>query len=316
MTSTFNRFTPSAFNPHTTNLIHSQVFESAQQTLMIEPLSEYDQQEALRFLAERPSHTVFIAGMIRDNGIVNSLNRGTFYACRDKQAQLQAIALIGHLMVVEARSTESLTAIGVFAQSLPLPNLMFGECERIAQLWQHYTASGVTARFASRELLMEKRAPLPASTQTTISGLRLATLRELSAVTLAHADVYLQENGVNPLTTDAFGFRLRTARRIEQHRVWVLMQDDELVFKADIVCNTPEVAYLEGVYVSPKFRAQGYATRCVTQMCDYLLAHTASVSLLVSENNAAARALYDKAGFALRSYYDTIYPQVPKTDFV
>ena len=74
------------------------------------------------------------------------------------------------------------------------------------------------------------------------------------------------------------------------------------------------MTYLEGVYVSPKYRGQGYATTCITQMCDYLLAHTASVSLLVSEDNQAARALYDKAGFTLCSYYDTIYPQATAAD--
>jgi predicted GNAT family acetyltransferase len=36
--------------------------------------------------------------------------------------------------------------------------------------------------------------------------------------------------------------------------VWVIVKDQRLIFKADIQAETPEVIYLEGVYVSPKAR--------------------------------------------------------------
>jgi hypothetical protein len=39
--------------------------------------------EALSYLAARPLHTVYMAGLIHDNGLVSAQNRGTFYACRE-----------------------------------------------------------------------------------------------------------------------------------------------------------------------------------------------------------------------------------------
>lgn len=53
------------------------------------PLGEEHRAEALAFLAERPLHTAILAGFIRDNGVVNTLNRGTFYGCRDDQLLLR-----------------------------------------------------------------------------------------------------------------------------------------------------------------------------------------------------------------------------------
>jgi hypothetical protein len=49
------------------------------------PLSAVDAPEVLAFLAERPLHTVNMAGLIRANGLVSPHNRGTFHACRDEE---------------------------------------------------------------------------------------------------------------------------------------------------------------------------------------------------------------------------------------
>ncbi len=41
------------------------------------PLRETEKSEALSFLAQRPLHTVYMASLIRDNGVESPLNRGT-----------------------------------------------------------------------------------------------------------------------------------------------------------------------------------------------------------------------------------------------
>ena len=65
------------------------------------------------------------------------------------------------------------------------------------------------------------------------------------------------ESGTNPLEVDPEGFRARCARRIEMGRVWVLERDGQLLFKADIMADTPEVVYLEGIWVSQTERGKG-----------------------------------------------------------
>src|SRR3954468_21448206 len=80
-------------------------------SLSVHPLTErHDEGEVLDFLAERPVHTVVMAGLIRDNGLESPFNRGTFYACRDSAGSLAGVALIGHATFVEARTDSALRA--------------------------------------------------------------------------------------------------------------------------------------------------------------------------------------------------------------
>src|SRR5512132_2312545 len=58
-------------------------------SLAVVPLDDSNAGEVLAFLAERPIHTVMMAGLIRDNGLVSPLNRGAFYACRNKTGRLE-----------------------------------------------------------------------------------------------------------------------------------------------------------------------------------------------------------------------------------
>ena len=56
------------------------------------------------------------AGLIRDNGLVSSLNRGIFHACRDDEGSLVGVALLGHVTMVETEDTEALRLLSQLAQ--------------------------------------------------------------------------------------------------------------------------------------------------------------------------------------------------------
>ena len=118
-----------------------------------------------------------------------------------------------------------------------------------------------------------------------------------------------EESRVHPLTTDPEGFRRRLARRVEQGRVWVWVENGRLMFKVDIIAETKDVVYLEGVYVAPQERGKGYGRRCMSQLGRTLLFHTNSICLLVNEQNKAAHNFYRRVGYKLRARYDTIFLQ-------
>src|SRR3954462_10475488 len=89
----------------------------AESSLLIHPLTErHDEGEGLDFLAERPVHTVVMAGPIRDHGLGSPFNRAAFDACRDSAARLAGVALIGHATFVEARTDSALRAFAALAQ--------------------------------------------------------------------------------------------------------------------------------------------------------------------------------------------------------
>ena len=287
-----------------------QSFSVANGSSAVHPLTAAHEAEVLDFLAARPVHTVFMAGFIRDNGLESSLNRGSFYAYRDAEGQLEGVALIGHATLVEARSEAALTAFAQLARKGSNAHMIMGEEEKIELFWRAYSEIEQKPHIICSELLLEQR--WPAEQCEVVTGLRLASLDDLGHVMSVNAEMAFEESGVNPMERDPIGYRMRTARRIEQNRVWVWVENERLIFKADIVSDTPEAIYLEGVYVNPEDRGKGYGLRCFSHLCRTLLARTVSICLLVNEENKKAQDFYAKAGYKLQSRYDTIF--LPRED--
>jgi predicted GNAT family acetyltransferase len=269
-------------------------------------LEECEREEVLAFLAERPLYTVCMAGLIRDNGVDSPLNRGTFYGCRNTEGRLEGVALIGHATLLDARTRRSFMEFALIAQVSTRTHMIMGESEAVEEFWNHYADAGQQMRRAGRELLFELRKPVELGSE--IKGLRLATTEDLGLVAPVHAGLAEANSGINPLDVDPEGFRARYLRRIEQGRVWVIVGDDgHLVFKADVQAQTPEVIYIEGVYVNPAERGTGVGRTCLKQLSRELLLHTRAVCLLANVENARAHSFYRMCGFRLRGVYDTIF---------
>lgn len=275
------------------------------ETLAVSPLADSQREEVLAFLNRRPTHTFMMAGLIRDNGLVSPLNRGTFYACRDERGALAGVSLVGEITMIEAHTGAALKSLARRTQGVHNIYMMIGEQGQIGRFWDYYAEAGREMRLFCRELLFELRYPV--EVHPPVPGLRPATPAELEPLMAVHAEMALEESGVNPLEVDPEGFRRRCARRIELGRTWAYMKDGRLVFKADVISETPEVTYLEGVYVSPEERGQGYGVRCLSQLSQLLLPHSKSICVLVNERNQAAQALYRKARYKLDGVYDTVF---------
>lgn len=268
-------------------------------------LTEDDRNEVLGFLAERPVQTVCIAGFIRDNGLVSPHNRGTFYGVRNSEGRLEGVALIGHATLIEARTLRAMQEFGLVAQSFQRTHLVLGEKDKIEQFWSYYADEGQEMRLACRELLFELRRAMQVREE--VEGLRRATLADLDKVAPVQAAMAEEESGTNPLSVDPEGFRARCARRIEMGRVWVLEEDGQLMFKADIQADTPDVVYLEGVWVNPSARSQGIGRKCLRMLCQDLLSRTKAVCALVNEDNDRAHTFYRMCNFKMRGVYDSIF---------
>lgn len=274
-------------------------------TVNLIELTEDDRNEVLAFLAERPVHTVCLAGFIRDNGLVSPFNRGTFYGCRNSEGRLEGVALIGHATLIEARSQRAMQEFGILAQGFLRTHIVLGEKDKIEQFWNYYADAGQEMRLVCRELLFELRRAMVVKDE--IKGLRRATLADLETVAPVQAAMAEEESGTNPLATDREGFLARCARRIEMGRVWLLEEDGKLMFKADIQADTPDVVYLEGVWVNPTERGKGIGRQCLQQVCQQLLSRTKSVCVLVNENNQRTHTFYRMCNFKMRGVYDSIF---------
>jgi len=271
----------------------------------VKPLADNEQSEVLQFLSQRAIHTVSMMSLIQDNGLNHPFNRGTFYGCRDTNGQLEGVALVGHATLLETVSDRALSLLAEVAQQCSSTHLIMGEKERMADFWSHYASAGRTQRLTCREWLFELTRATEA--RETIVELRPARTSELELVMPIQAQLAFHESGINPMQVDPQGFRERCLRRIEQGRTWVVVENDELIFKADVISKTAEVVYLEGVWLRDDCRHQHLGTRFMSELMRRLLEDTKSICLLVNETNEWAQGFYRKCGFHFRATYETIF---------
>jgi len=280
--------------------------DSSGQLIHVFELDSSNEEEVLEFLSERPIHTVGMVGLIHDNGILSPLNRGTFYGCRNRDGQLEGVALIGHSTLLETTTDRAAEALAAMAQTCTTAHTITGEKERINNFWHYYAEAGQGMRHAFRELLFELKWPVEALPE--VPDFRLATsAADLELVGTITAEVVLDGSGINPLKRDAEGYRQRCARRIEQGRTWVWTEAGKIIFKADVTSYAPSVIYLEGIWTNSDHRSQAYGLRCMSQLARTLLRRTGSLCILVNENDKKAHRFYQRAGYKLRAIYDTIF---------
>lgn len=269
-------------------------------------LKDENKDEVLAFLALRPVHTVAMTSFITDNGIQSELNRGEFYEYRNRQGELEGVALIGHTTLVEARTDDALKALAFAARTSKTPIHMIMSSGTAAQsFWNYLKGFQSKPRLSLTELLFEVGFPFPV--QSCDYELRTARPEELETVAEAQAEVAEIECGINPLVKDREGFLKRVMRRIEQGRVFVVFDGDRLVFKADIVAQTDAVAYLEGVYVGPEFRGQGTGSKCLSRLCLELLSRVRNVCLLSNVEFVGAHRSFLKAGMRQTDACTTLF---------
>ncbi len=270
------------------------------------PLANDDHDDVLNFLRQRPVHTVVMMSLINDNGLESELNRGKFYGYRSDDGELEGVALVGHTTLVEARSEKSLKAFAQSAKTSETPiKMMMSDGKNIESFWHHYSDAMTAPRLTCEERLFELSFPF--FLRPSVWNIRAARESELEIVARAHAEVAFEESGVNPLETDREGFLNRTLRRIRREKTFVVFDGDKFVFKADIVAQTDDVIYLEGIYVAPEYRGRGIGSECLSKLGAQLLEKAHHICLLSNVKFAPAHKAYLKAGFKSEDCCTTLF---------
>lgn len=268
-------------------------------------LDNNQKSETLAFLETRPIETVFLRSSIHDNGLTNTQNRGSFYGCYDNFDNLTGLALLGHFFLVESYDESATMELARFARTFNTPRLIRGETNTIEKFWNFYSQNEFAPRLCNRELLLVQSSPVnPTEIENKV---RPATTADVPLLVEVNAQMACDEGGDNPLEIDPVGFRRRLQERVNRGRVWVCREGDSLLFKSDVLAQTPESVYIEGVYVAPEKRKQGFGKKCLAQLGSVLLNKAESVCLTVNVENEPAINLYKKIGYKHHCDYTTIY---------
>lgn len=280
--------------------------KSALKMQNLQLLSEFDRAEVLEFISIRPVHTVVMSGLIQDNGIESPDNRGKFYGYRNKKGELEGVSLIGHTTLIESRSAAALNAFAHIARESETPiHILMSDGLTTESFWKLYAGHSQTPRLVCTELLFELSFPF--QVQSCQWDVRLAKAEELEQIAEAHAAVAFIESGIDPMVKDREGFLKRCLTRIEKGRTFVVFENGKLVFKADIVAETSDVIYLEGVYVSPDFRGQGVGSSCLAALSLELLDRVEHICLLSNVEFKNAHKSFAKAGYRNTDSTQTIF---------
>ncbi|HXG84225.1 MAG TPA: GNAT family N-acetyltransferase [Pyrinomonadaceae bacterium] len=233
-------------------------------------------------------------------------NRGKFYGYRGASGALEGVALVGHTTLIESPSEDALAAFALIALQSDAPiHIIMSDEKTVENFWENYAVDNRSPRLTCSELLFELN--FPYFELGCDWNVRLAEREELAPIAEAHAEVAFAESGIDPMMKDRNGFLARTLRRIEQKRTFVVFENNKLVFKADVVAETAEVIYLEGIYVAPEFRGQGIASSCLSKLSAELLCRAEHICLLSNVKFRSAHRSFLKAGFKNTGCSKTIF---------
>ncbi|MEO6391328.1 MAG: GNAT family N-acetyltransferase, partial [Pyrinomonadaceae bacterium] len=185
-------------------------------------------------------------------------------------------------------------------------HVIFGPSAEVAEVWEHLSAGGRQSK-----LLREHHWCVCEKPSLPLRNLQMrrASSEELEIVSAAQAEMINEECGVDPRSADPDGFRERVSERIRKGRIWCRIENEMVVFKADLISVSPEAVYLEGVWTHPKYRQQGIAKSCLNELAYRLLRQYKYVCLIVEPNDTVARHIYESVGFVHTMQYSAHYLQ-------
>ncbi len=269
-------------------------------------LTADDRADTLAFLSVRPVHTVVMTSYILDNAFDSNLNRGKFYGYRGDDGNLEGVALIGHSTLFDAHSEKALAAFALAARTSETPiHLIMSSGDAADRFWEYYSTIGSKPRLRCEERLFSSAFPFPV--QNCEMNVNVADETRLILVAEAQAEIAFIECGVDPMVRDRAGFLKRVQRRIEQGRVFTVFQNGKLIFKADIIAETNDVIYLEGVYVHPEYRGKGVGSRCLSALTVELMSRVSYVTLLSNIDFDTAHRSFEKAGYRSKDSCVTLF---------
>ncbi|MCW2788687.1 MAG: family N-acetyltransferase, partial [Aeromicrobium sp.] len=103
------------------------------------------------------------------------------------------------------------------------------------------------------------------------------------------------------------GYRARVAQLISQGWSFAIVEDGQVVFKAEVGAATAQACQLQGVYVHPDLRGHGIAAPALAAVVQQARATVAPVvTLYVNDHNTAARRAYERVGFEQTATFASI----------
>ncbi len=255
-----------------------------------------DRAEVAALLSERPIENLFLAakvglfgvdrrrlgklhGFERD-GILTAvcLNAGTIFpAGVDPDAIPGFVEAIGGTRRASSILGSSMAALGLFV----------GLAERWPGAWGSY------ANIRRKQPLMVRRG---APTDDADPRVRPLTMKDFDSYLEASVHMYTEEIGSSPYKYGP-GYESFVADRLKNRDAWGIVENGQIIFKADLGPKFLDHAQLQGVWVHPDRRGEGLSVPALSGMLKDVVRTHNVVSLYVNDFNIPAIRSYEHLGF-------------------
>jgi uncharacterized protein len=272
----------------------------------VHALTAADRDDALEVCARDLPANVFVAARLLEGVLI--AQPGTILGHRVDGALRSLCWSSANLVPVEADDTD----LGYFAERVRRWRRqcasILGPDDQVTELWRHLGPAWGPAR------AVRPRQPL-LSTQTLPSQLgieldprvRPARVDEVDLVMPAAAHMFEGEIGYPPYTGSGAAYRSALLGLIERGHTFVAIEDDAVIFKADVGSVALGCAQVQGVWLAPHLRGQGLSVPLMAAAVEQVMQTRARwVTLYVNDFNTSARATYRHIGFEEVGTFSTV----------
>jgi uncharacterized protein len=259
-----------------------------------------EQDLALEFLQLDPLGNVYFISRIQDEGV-------------GLRGQTVAVLAGGEIVVLASLTTNvvlagrenlsaelreeaaTLVAERILGRSLPV-RAMISDARLVDALWRRLE------KRISPPTVVRLRQPVYAiprgpTALPDLERLRYAVESDLASLVPACAAMHVEEVGISPLDRDAVGYRNRIRELIQRRRSFVLVENREIIFKAELSAVTHDAVQVMGVWTRPARRREGYARVGMAELAGHILRQGKAITLFVNDFNQPALRLYEDLGF-------------------
>jgi predicted GNAT family acetyltransferase len=260
-----------------------------------------DDLPALRALVDRdPIRHCFVAARL-------DLRLGVEFIGYFDDSGLHSCVYVGANLIPIETSPQSRAAFADWLRRRPRRCSSFvGADVEVLDLWRLLEPAWGAAREvrSSQPLMAMNDDPLIAADPK----VRPATAADLELVLPACVHMFTEEVGVAPYRPGGeHAYRGRICDVIEAGHAFVRIEDDVVLFKAEIGSATDSACQVQGVWVNPVLRGRGLAAPGMAAVVELARSTIApAVSLYVNDYNVAARKAYARVGFEERARFATV----------
>lgn len=257
-------------------------------------------------LAADPVTHCFVTGRVRAGGADPWRLGGEILGYFDDGALRSALFVGANLVPVGTGPGSRAAFADRLRRSGRRSSSIVGDADEVLDLWRLLEPAWGPAREVRdrQPVMVMDGKPAVASDP----WVRRATIADLDILVPACIDMFTGEVGVSPVSGGmGSAYRARIAEIVRDGRSFVRIEDDVVLFKAEIGAVADGVCQVQGVWVDPAFRGRGLSESGMAAVVEGAHREIAPVvSLYVNDFNTAARKSYRAVGFREHSTFATV----------